>query len=117
MHAAGQSEESVCCPVWDQPVTLGQALCAQTGILRWMCTSSKAAVGAAASVVLAVRCACKQLADPAVGMCVQNELDSIRSELASLRQSIGKNRSADNGMSDSVRNGTRAEAMPGGNMV
>ncbi|DBA72984.1 TPA: hypothetical protein ACH3X2_009929 [Trebouxia sp. C0005] len=47
----------------------------------------------------------------------KNELDSIRSELASLRQSIGKNRSADNGMSDSVRNGTRAEAMPGGNMV
>lgn len=47
----------------------------------------------------------------------KNELDTIRSELASLRQSIGKNRSADNGMSDSVRNGTRAEAMPGGNMV
>jgi len=59
----------------------------------------------------------QRLADPAVGMCVQNELDSIRSELASLRQSIGKNRSADNGVSDNVRNGTRAEAMPGGNMV
>lgn len=55
----------------------------------------------------------QRLADSAVGMCVQNELDSIRSELASLRQSIGKNRSADNG----VANGTRAEAMPGGNMV
>lgn len=59
----------------------------------------------------------QQLADPAVGMCVQNELDGIRSELASLRQSIGKNRSADNGVADGVRNGTRAEAMPGGNMV
>ncbi len=55
----------------------------------------------------------QRLADSAVGTCVQNELDSIRSELASLRQSIGKN----NGMSDNVRNGARAEAMPGGNMV
>ena len=43
---------------------------------------------------------------------LQGELDGIRAELAALRQSIGKNKSADNGS-----NGTRREAMPGGNMV
>ncbi len=45
---------------------------------------------------------------------LQGELDSIRSELASLRQSIGKNRSADH-----VSNGTTrsSEALPGTNMV
>ena len=46
-------------------------------------------------------------------MCAQNELDSIRSELAALRQAVGKNRSAD----DSAANGGRHDAMPGGNMV
>ena len=46
-------------------------------------------------------------------MSVQNELDSIRSELAALRQAVGKNRSVD----DSAANGARHEAMPGGNMV
>ena len=51
------------------------------------------------------------LADISVSF-LQNELDGLRSEIAALRQSIGKNKSA-----DSVANGTRAEAMPGGKMV
>ena len=92
----------------------GQALYVWTGILRmdghqfWGCRGCSCF----SSVDHELRIL-QRLADSAVGTCVQNELDSIRSELASLRQSIGKN----NGMSDNVRNGARAEAMPGGNMV
>ena len=51
---------------------------------------------------------------------LQNELDGIRSELASLRQAIGKNRSADGVSNGTVnRNGglPDGDAMPGGNMV
>ncbi len=45
---------------------------------------------------------------------LQGELDSIRSELASLRQSIGRNRSADHISNSTNRS---SEALPGTNMV
>jgi hypothetical protein len=43
---------------------------------------------------------------------LQVEVDKIRSELAALRQSIGKNKTAGN-----VAKCTHADAVPGGNMV
>ena len=55
---------------------------------------------------------------------MQGELDSIRAELAALRQSVGKNREM--GTADSAHRGTAhgngtnvgdKNAMPGGNMV
>lgn len=116
MHVAGHSLYATC--LWVQPVMFGQALYAWTGIVCMDVHHLQGPCGCSCISSVSPELGILQgLADSAVGMCVQNELDSIRSELASLRQSIGKNRSADNGMSDNVRNGTRAEAMPGGNMV